>query len=91
MDPNRDYMPPLEVLKAAMKVPQTIGGFVIIFIGIFVACVCSKWAHTLKSQNLIAILGSVFSIFGTQSILQVISQIQSGIDPATYGKKDEEE
>ncbi|MBO4360104.1 MAG: hypothetical protein J5822_04435 [Eubacteriaceae bacterium] len=92
MDPNRDeYMSPLEVLSKAMKVPQTIAGFVTIFIGIIVACYCSKLAHTLKNQNLIAILGSIISIFGTQSILQVIAQIQSGIDPANIGKRDDEE
>ncbi len=89
MDPNRDYMSPLEVLRQALRQPQTIAGFVTIFIGIIVACVFSKFGKTLRSQNLIAILGSILSIFGTQSILQVIAQIQSGIDPNNYGKKDD--
>lgn len=89
MDPNRDYMSPLEVLKKSLQQPQTIAGFVTIFIGIIIATVFSRFGKTLRAQNLIAIGGSILSIFGTQSILQVIAQVQSGIDPSTYGKKDD--
>jgi len=86
MDPNREYMNPLEVLKAALKKPETITGIITIIIGILVATVGSKMGKTLKAQNIIAIVGSLISIIGTQGILQEIAKIQSGIDPQNYGK-----
>lgn len=79
-------MNPLEVLKAAIKKPETITGIITIIIGILVATVGSKMGKTLKAQNIIAIVGSLISIIGTQGILQEIAKIQSGIDPQNYGK-----
>ena len=76
MDPNREYMNPLEVLKAAIKKPETITGIITIIIGILVATVGSKMGKTLKAQNIIAIVGSLISIIGTQGILQEIAKIQ---------------
>lgn len=77
----KDEENPILILKAAFKSPNSWVGVVTIFIGVLIACVFSKKAAVLRTQNIIAIAGSLVSIMGTQTILQEIAKVEAGNDP----------
>ena len=77
----KDEENPILILKAAFKSPNSWIGVATIIIGIIIATVVSKRAAAMRTQNIIALAGSLVSILGTQSILQEIAKVEVNNDP----------